>query len=140
MKTISKFMLSGKVLFSALVVCFIVLGTSCKKENTDPVKKCDTEGRFTYVEGAGGFYGNYVITLNSGETILPGEVTDNSISPDAIYDNMAITLSYTLIKTDFTNGDENKILPGGCIIKQFAKITCLGEKDQIEPIGWCGTR
>jgi hypothetical protein len=75
MKTISKFMLSGKVLFSALVVCFIVLGTSCKKENTDPVKKCDTEGRFTYVEGAGGFYGNYVITLNSGETILPGEVT-----------------------------------------------------------------
>jgi hypothetical protein len=140
MKTISNFMLTGKVLFSTLALCFILLSTSCKKENTDPVKKCDTEGRFIYQQGAGSYYGDYVIQLNTGETILPHDVTDNSISPDAVFDNMAITLSYTMIKTDFTNGDENGILPGGCVINQYAKITCIGKQVQKEPIGWCGTK
>ena len=137
MKKISLIMFFAAMLFVS----------ACKPEPEEPIITCDTEAQFTKVEGAKGFYGQYVIMLNNGTLLYPCTVDNNTINNSDIYEGMPITVSYRTY-TDEEIACEgftpmNAILPGGCFEYYKARITCIGPK----PIrcgtttpGLCGTK
>ncbi len=128
---------------SLLAVMLSILAfAACKQEPPTP-PACGLNGQFVEQAGVNAFYGSYVIMLDNGTMLYPCSVDNNTINRDEIYNGMPITLDYqALISQEMACG-ESSIAPGGCIVYNKARITCISViRDKcgtIEP-GWCGTR
>ena len=131
----------SKAAIAVLLVSLVFV--SCKKEPAEPPKQlCDYKAHFEQMEGFNGYFGDYVIKLEDGSTVLPCIVEDNAINKATIYEGMPITVSYKIL-----GGEEGNcqipyspyILPDKPYYK--ARVTCLKEQELLEcGRGWCGTK